>query len=773
MNQDTREIDKIIFGVLSQKQIMDMSIGEINNPKLVGIEKSENLSGTVYDPKMGTIVNGKNCETCNQNVWDCPGHFGHITLNEPIVHPLYHKNVINFLSCFCIRCHRLLITEDQLRLNNIVKRFEKILDKLEKIDTCSHCSNPQPEFRYSTTDTNVYMKYKQKEKNSVIISVEEIINIFDDITNHDVKLLGFDPDLVHPRNFILSLFVVLPQCFVENTLVLTDNGYKFIQDVDKTDMLYTHMGRFRPIKEVFINNYTNNKIIHINTAYHFNTIKCTSEHPFFVKDGDGSMWLEAEDLTTDHYIGMKRNTNNVIPKFIFSINGEEVLNWFDNLNEWFLTGYFVSNGWIDYSIQGIFFLYVNEDSINDIISVLNVLGIEYNIMSVENKVIKCYDLILWDIFHDFRDANNEMPMWVHDAPPEFLENFFKGYKLSESFHKREEIQYLLSMQMLYLKFGVVINKNEEIIDTDNNEFVLIEEEYVWFKITDISEKQVLNTIKVYNFEVEEDNSYVVENLIGHNCCRPYVITDGNMCDDDLTLQLIEIIKTNNNLNKDANPQLTETQRQKYLQTLKFRIFTFYNNSGGRAKHTTNGRPIKGIKERLTGKGGLIRMNLMGKRRDQTGRTVIGPDPTLKMGQLAVPQEMADNLTVPVQVTKFNFDYLTELVRANKANFVLKKGGVKINLQNALYSKGTRLNHGDIIIRDGKEIVVNNGKDVIMEGDRVRRNGKMLENIIYPHVKEYKLYIGDIVERKLQDGDIVLLNRQPTKPCVKVETGDCL
>jgi DNA-directed RNA polymerase beta' subunit len=173
------------------------------------------------------------------------------------------------------------------------------------------------------------------------------------------------------------------------------------------------------------------------------------------------------------------------------------------------------------------------------------------------------------------------------------------------------------------------------------------------------------------------------------------------------------------------------------------------------------------------KEGLIRMNLMGKRRDQTGRTVIGPDPTLKMGQLAVPEEMADNLTVPVQVTKFNFDLMTNLVNRNRANFVIKKNGVKINLQNALFSKGTRLQHGDVIIRNNKEIVVNNGKDIIMDGDRIRRNGKMLENIIYPHVKEYKLNIGDIVERKLQDGDIVLLNRQPTKLCVKVETGDCL
>ena len=40
----------------------------------------------------------------------------------------------------------------------------------------------------------------------------------------------------------------------------------------------------------------------------------------------------------------------------------------------------------------------------------------------------------------------------------------------------------------------------------------------------------------------------------------------------------------------------------------------------------------------------------------TGRTVIGPDPTLRMGQLAVPPQMADILTIPVQVNNFNYDY---------------------------------------------------------------------------------------------------------------------
>ena len=196
-------------------------------------------------------------------------------------------------------------------------------------------------------------------------------------------------------------------------------------------------------------------------------------------------------------------------------------------------------------------------------------------------------------------------------------------------------------------------------------------------------------------------------------------------------------------------------------------FTVTHNSG-KAKHSTNGRSIKGIKERLTGKDGLIRTNLMGKRVEQSGRTVIGPDPTLKMGQLAVPPEMAGNLTVPVQVTNFNQKMLTDIVNNGGANFVLKdNGNTRINLQNALFFRGTILNHGDVIIRKDKngkenEIVVNNGKDMLKPGDRLKRNGEFLKDLKYPEKRVYHLNIGDIVERKLIDGDILLLNRQPTK-----------
>ena len=100
----------------------------------------------------------------------------------------------------------------------------------------------------------------------------------------------------------------------------------------------------------------------------------------------------------------------------------------------------------------------------------------------------------------------------------------------------------------------------------------------------------------------------------------------------------------------------------------------------------------------------------------------------------------------------------------KANYVLKdNGNTRINLEHKLFYRGTSLNHGDIIIRKdhetGKEseIVVNNGKDTIKPGDRLKRNGEYITDIKYPEKRLYHLNVGDIVERKLMDGDYLLLN----------------
>ena len=218
MHQDTREIEKITFGVYSAEEIKKMAVCKIDSPKLCNLDKDSSY-GTVYDPRLGTIENGKICVQCDQTVWNCPGHQGYIELNESVVHPLYYKQVVSLLRCFCIKCYKLLITEDQIMLNNLhklkgIKRFIKILEKLEKIDMCTHCSHPQPDIKHTISDNLISMVYKDKVRGkiSVVLQVDEIKKIFDNVSVEDVKLLGFNPDLMQPKNLILTVFPVIPTC---------------------------------------------------------------------------------------------------------------------------------------------------------------------------------------------------------------------------------------------------------------------------------------------------------------------------------------------------------------------------------------------------------------------------------------------------------------------------------------------------------------------------------------------------------------------------------
>ena len=84
MDRDKREIKSIAFGIFSPEEIIGMSVCKINVAKKSGY-------GTVYDERMGTTDSTKPCETCGQTAEFCPGHFGHIEFNEPIIHPLFYK----------------------------------------------------------------------------------------------------------------------------------------------------------------------------------------------------------------------------------------------------------------------------------------------------------------------------------------------------------------------------------------------------------------------------------------------------------------------------------------------------------------------------------------------------------------------------------------------------------------------------------------------------------------------------------------------------------
>ena len=76
----------------------------------------------------------------------------------------------------------------------------------------------------------------------------------------------------------------------------------------------------------------------------------------------------------------------------------------------------------------------------------------------------------------------------------------------------------------------------------------------------------------------------------------------------------------------------------------------------------SGRPLKGLRQRLKGKEGRIRGNLMGKRVNFSSHTVITPDPVINLDELGVPIRIAVQLTFPEKVTKKNIKKLKDCVR---------------------------------------------------------------------------------------------------------------
>ena len=130
--------------------------------------------------------------------------------------------------------------------------------------------------------------------------------------------------------------------------------------------------------------------------------------------------------------------------------------------------------------------------------------------------------------------------------------------------------------------------------------------------------------------------------------------------------------------------------------------------------------MRGFCQRLKGKQGRFRGNLSGKRVDFSGRTVISPDPNLRIDEVAVPERVAKILTYPERVTEHNIEVLRSAVR-----------------------NGCDAHPGANYATTGSS----GFKKYLKFGNR----RAVADN----------LRIGDTVERHIVDGDIVLFNRQPS------------
>ena len=107
---------------------------------------------------------------------------------------------------------------------------------------------------------------------------------------------------------------------------------------------------------------------------------------------------------------------------------------------------------------------------------------------------------------------------------------------------------------------------------------------------------------------------------------------------------------------------TEKVIEDWTTVLQYYVATMIDNRipGVAAVAQRSGRALKSIKERLVGKAGRVRGNLMGKRVDFSARSVITPDANLGIRELGVPKKIAMNITFPLCVNERNKAFLTKL-----------------------------------------------------------------------------------------------------------------
>ncbi|NBU33949.1 thymidylate synthase [bacterium] len=326
----------------------------------------------------------------------------------------------------------------------------------------------------------------------------EYSQAFGDTSNLDMtKVGGFDQlDYVlnllkkdpYSRRILMSYWnpmdfhkTALVPCFPEGTQVLTVDGYKCIEHVKSTDMLYTHNGNWRPIKVIQKRHY-DMPLVSISLSDTDINIKCTPEHPFYVQDKWYPMsqpfWCNAQDLVSERHVLLTYvNCNSITPR--------------QSLHQMYLLGVYWGNG--------------------------------ETVTAFHNEHLEEVEQF----------ANESIPEWLQDAPVEYILQFIKGTYIT---HKYSAFSYTLKSQEAALQLQRLFYKLQfkTVIRTHTTGFTLTiqetsgTEKYIQRKIKSV--RYIHTPCNVYNFEVEGDNSYTVNNVCVHNChfsCQFYVDVDSH------------------------------------------------------------------------------------------------------------------------------------------------------------------------------------------------------------------------------------------------------
>lgn len=357
-------------------------------------------------------------------------------------------------------------------------------------------------------------------------------------------------------------------CFVEGTLVFTKDGYKEIQDIEVGDYVLTHTNKWQRVSKTMVNEA--NSLISIN-CMPSEKIHCTPNHPFYVRkknnlydsvtgkrwrEFDIPEWIEAKNLTRDYYVGTAINTIEKIPEW----NGfNKKTSWGHTIQEntlsdkfnmpefWYIIGRYIGDGWV--RNQAGIIICANQEEVGQLYPYLDKLGWGYSVVE-ERTCIKIHipfqEIGAYCSQFGKGASNKHLTSDILNLPCDLLKSFLEGYMDSDGcftqnkykltsvsreliyetaqcimkVYKKPVSVYFVKRKAMTMIEGRIVNQKDQYQltfkpDITSQSQAFYEDGYIWspIKETNIEEYNGL----VYNLEVENDNSYMVQNVICHNC----------------------------------------------------------------------------------------------------------------------------------------------------------------------------------------------------------------------------------------------------------------
>lgn len=360
-----------------------------------------------------------------------------------------------------------------------------------------------------------------------------------------------------------------PPCFPAGHFVLTNVGYKDISEIAIGDIVLTHSGRYRKVFDI------GNAQSHLIKIKIFGSliITTTKEHPFYVVERTEAPkekwnsptvyvfsephWVNAGDLTANHFV--------ISPMDSFRETSEKNL----TVEEAYFIGRWVGDGWLRKTDQTgrynktlkngtkiyrksgfkktihICGSYKEEKKLYDI---FESMFATFHFSRMKTVVrFSGYSKRLFDLLETFGSGayNKNFPTWVFSEPKDIQKEILKGYLESDGTFDGEK--YTITTISPKLALGIqrlvrnVYNINPSLTKTIRPKTAIIQGREVnqkdtyqirWFikgnKTTSIVDSQMtLSKVfsveqtqekeTVYNFSVEEDQTYTINNFAVHNC----------------------------------------------------------------------------------------------------------------------------------------------------------------------------------------------------------------------------------------------------------------